>query len=85
MNELDRVSRAREARTVLDNPIFAEAVAKHHADLLARFAASNAGDVELWSDLHAELRALKGVQGVLKSFVTDGDKAASQSLRRVSG
>lgn len=85
MNEFERVSRAREARTVLDNPIYAEAVTARKDALLKQFASSQADAVDEWRRIHAELRALDGVQGALKSFLVDGDKAASQSVRRVSG
>lgn len=85
MNEFERVSRAREARTLVDNPIFAEAVAARRRALLEQFASSEADAVDEWRRIHADLRALVGVQGALRSFVTDGDKAASQSLRRING
>jgi hypothetical protein len=81
----ERASRAREARTLVDNPVFVEAVTKVRADLLARFEASAAGDVNTWKNIHAELHGLKAVQGALSSFRADGDKAVSLTLRRNIG
>jgi tRNA(Arg) A34 adenosine deaminase TadA len=85
MDEQERTARAREAKRILEHEVFQEALAKSRADILAKFAASEPGAVDEWRSIHAELQALKRVEGALKSYRTDGDKAVSTHARRVQG
>lgn len=85
MDEQERTARAREAKRILEHEVFQEAQARYRDSLFRQFEDSEYGDFTLWSNLHAQLHATKGVQGALKSFRTDGDKAVISHARRTTG
>jgi hypothetical protein len=84
MSDINVIALGREAGRLLSDPAHKAAMAKAEAYIVREWAATNASEVSRREELHAELRALKRLQGALQAIHTDGTAQSDSSPRRIS-
>jgi hypothetical protein len=81
MDDADRLALGREAEALLNNQAFKAALTNYRQRLQDQWADTPAEHLARREELHAELRALRGLEGALGAMLTNG-ASALYKLRR---